>query len=46
MPASIPRYLTETAQRLPNKVVLVSRERSITFGQFYQEVLASAECLR
>lgn len=46
MPASIPRYLTETAQRLPDKVALVSRERSITFGQFYQEALASAECLR
>lgn len=46
MPSSIPRFLAETADRLHDKVALVSRERSITFGQLYQESLASAECLR
>ena len=46
MPASIPRYLTETAQRLPEKVALISSTRSVTFGELYKESLASAECLR
>lgn len=46
MPASIPRYLADTAQRLPDKVAMVSRTRSITFGELYQEALATAECLR
>ena len=46
MPASIPRYLAETAQRLPNKVAVVSKDRSITFGELHTESLASAECLR
>ena len=46
MPASIPRYLAETAQRLPEKVAIISRTRSITFGELYQEALATAECLR
>ncbi|MEO8247886.1 MAG: AMP-binding protein [Burkholderiales bacterium] len=46
MPSSIPRFLAETAQRLPDKVAIISRERSITFGQLYQETLATAECLR
>lgn len=46
MPASIPRYLVETAQRLPDKVAIVSRTRSITFGEMLEEASATAECLR
>ena len=46
MPASIPRYLLDTAQRLPDKVAIVSRARSITFGELLTEALTSAECLR
>jgi len=46
MPASIPRYLLKTAQRLPEKVAIVSRERSVTFGDLLQEALATAQCLR
>ncbi|WP_297744836.1 AMP-binding protein [Nitrosomonas sp.] len=46
MPASIPRYLLETTQLLPDKVALISRERSITFGQLLLESMATAECLR
>lgn len=46
MPASIPRYLAQTAQRLPDKVAIVSRERSITFGELHAQAQASALCLR
>lgn len=46
MPASIPRYLAETAQRLPDKIAIVSRKRCITFGELYNEAMATAECLR
>jgi len=46
MPASIPRYLAETAQRLPDKTAIVSLERSITFGELHNEAVATAECLR
>ena len=46
MPASIPRYLAETAQRLPSKVAIVSRARSITFSELYSEALQTAESLR
>jgi len=46
MPASIPRFLAETAQRLPDKVAIVSAGRSITFGELYRESVATAECLR
>ena len=46
MPASIPRYLAETAQRLPDKPAIVSRARTITFGELHKEALATAECLR
>ena len=46
MPASIPRYLQETVQRLPEKTAIVSAARSITFGELYQESLSTAECLR
>ena len=33
MPASIPRYLLQTANRIPDKVAIVSPERSATFGE-------------
>jgi amino acid adenylation domain-containing protein len=46
MPASISRYLRLTAARLPNKVALISREGSITFGELLREACATAECLR
>src|SRR6267154_269261 len=43
---SIPRFLLETVQRLPDKTAIVSRERSVTFSQLHNEALATAECLR
>ena len=43
---SIPNFLRETAERLPEKTAVVSRERSITFSQLHDEALASAQCLR
>lgn len=46
MPASIPRYLAETASRLPEKPAIVSRSRSVTFGALHDEALATAQCLR
>lgn len=46
MPASIPRYLLQTAARLPDKVAIVSRERSVTFGELLQEALTTSQCLR
>jgi amino acid adenylation domain-containing protein len=46
MPASIPRYLLQTANRLPDKVAIVSRERSATFAELLQEALATSQCLR
>jgi amino acid adenylation domain-containing protein len=46
MPASIPRYLAATAERLPDKIAIVACQRSITFAELYREALASAECLR
>jgi amino acid adenylation domain-containing protein len=46
MPASIPRHLVETAQRLPDKPAIISPGRTITFGELYLESLATAECLR
>jgi acyl-CoA synthetase (AMP-forming)/AMP-acid ligase II len=46
MPASIPRYLTDVAHAMPEKIAIVSRERSIRFGELYNEALSTAECLR
>jgi len=43
---SIPRFLLEIVQRLPDKTAIVSRERSVTFSQLHGEALATAECLR
>src|ERR1051326_198305 len=46
MPRSIPRFLREAAQRMPDKTAIVSPARSITFSQLCHEALATAECLR
>lgn len=46
MPATIPRYLLQTANRLPDKVAIVSRERSITFGELLHEAVTTAQALR
>ena len=46
MPRTIPRFLAETAQRLPEKLAIVSNPRSLTFSGLYQEALATAECFR
>src|SRR5260221_14000546 len=43
---SIPRFLLEIVQRLPDKTAMVSRERSVTVSQLHGEALATAECLR
>ena len=43
---SIPEFLCDIAERLPDKVGMVSAERSATFSQLYNEALATAECLR
>lgn len=43
---SIPNFLRETAQRLPDKTAIVSRERSVTYAQLLEEAVATAECLR
>lgn len=42
---SIPRYLSETVERLPDKIAMVSRERSLTFSRLRDESLATAQCL-
>lgn len=46
MPSSIPRFLSETAERLPDKIVVLCKTRSATFSQLHLEALATAECLR
>ncbi len=43
---SIPHFLCQTAERLPDKTAIVSDARSLTFSQLHQEALATAECLR
>jgi amino acid adenylation domain-containing protein len=43
---SIPRFLLETAERLPEKTAIVGRERSVTFSELLNEALATAACLR
>src|SRR5256885_2780654 len=40
---SIPSFLRETAQRLPDKTAIVSRERAVTYAQLLDEALATAE---
>ena len=46
MPASIYRFLAATADRLPDKLAIVSAKRSITFAELHREALTTAECLR
>lgn len=46
MPRSIPRFLDEIAERLPDKPAIVSPARSVTFDELRRETLATAECLR
>lgn len=46
MPRSIPRFLAETAERLPDKPAIVSRTGSISFSELHHHALATAECLR
>jgi amino acid adenylation domain-containing protein len=46
MPRSIPRFLAQAAERLPDKPAIVSKTRSVTFSELYREALATAGCLR
>jgi amino acid adenylation domain-containing protein len=46
MPRLIPRFLSKTAERYPEKRAIVSKTRSLTFPQLHEEALATAECLR
>ena len=46
MSNSIPQLLCETANRLPDKIAIVSPTRSVTFSQLLQEALSTATCLR
>lgn len=46
MPRSIPQFLVDAAERLPEKTAIVSKVRSITFSQLSTEAWATAECLR
>jgi amino acid adenylation domain-containing protein len=34
------------AERLPDKMAIISKPRSVTFSQLYQEALSTAQCLR
>jgi len=43
---SVPSFVRETSRRLPDKLAIVSSERSVTFSQLHEEVLAAAQCLR
>ncbi len=45
MTLSVPRFLWEVADRLPDKTALASRTDSVTFGDLHQYVLATAESL-
>jgi amino acid adenylation domain-containing protein len=46
MSRSIPRFLSDIAERLPDKIGIVSKARSATFSQIHHEALVTAECLR
>ena len=46
MPRTIPRFLLEIAERLPEKTAIVSKQRSVTFSELLNEALTTAECLR
>lgn len=46
MPRSIPKFLLETATRLPEKVALVEKNQTLTFATLCEQAQATAECLR
>jgi amino acid adenylation domain-containing protein len=46
MPRSVPKFLVETVERLPDKLAISSRARAVTFSELYHEALSTAECLR
>lgn len=46
MPRSIPRLVSQIAERLPDKPAVVSASGSITFGALSHDALATAECLK
>ena len=46
MPRSIPRFLAEAAERLPQKQAIVSSSAAVTFAQLYDGALTTAACLR
>jgi len=46
MPRSVPRFLWEVAERWPDKTAIVSKHRSVTFSELYNETLSTAECLK
>ena len=46
MPRSIPRFLREIADRLPDKAAVVSKNDSVTFAKLYEGALSTAECFR
>lgn len=43
---SIPQFLCDMAERMPDKVAVVCKTRSATFSQLHREALATAQCLR
>ena len=46
MTRSIPRFLAETAERLPQKNAICSSEGAVTFSRLYEGALTTAACLR
>ena len=46
MTRSIPRFLSDVADRLPGKAAIVCGGESVTFGDLHRYGLATAECLR
>lgn len=46
MPASIPRFLRQIANRLPDKAAIVGRERTVSFSELLHSALTTAEVLR
>ena len=46
MPRTIPRFLAEIAELLPDKMAICERSGAITFGELHRSALATAECLR
>lgn len=46
MPRSVPRFLAETVERVPDKPAIWENSGTITFTELHQGALATAECLR